>query len=76
MTVTVDDLVAEGERVVAFWTLKGTHQGEFWGVAPTGNSITGTSVSVFRLSDGLIAEYHLRATDRYGILRQLGAIPV
>jgi predicted ester cyclase len=70
----VDDLLAEGGRVVAYWTLQGTHTGEFFGVPATGREFTGTAVSRISFENGQITEYMVRP-DALGILQQLGAIP-
>jgi steroid delta-isomerase-like uncharacterized protein len=72
--ITVDDMVAEGNRVVAFWTARGTHEGEFFGVAPTGKPVTGTAISVLRVAGGQIAEYKVWP-DRLAVMQQVGAIP-
>jgi steroid delta-isomerase-like uncharacterized protein len=73
LRVTVDDMVAEGDTVVAFWTVSGTHNGEWWGVPATGKHLTITAVSTIRIENGQIAEYRARA-DRYGALLQLGVV--
>ncbi len=73
MQITVEDLVAEGERVIAFWTFRGTHQGEFWGVQPTGRHIVGSAISTLRVQNGQVVEYAVRP-DRLGILLQLGGL--
>ena len=72
--VSVDDLVAEGDRVVAFWTLNGVHSGEFFGVPATGKQISATAVSVLTIEDDQIAEYVVRP-DVLSLLQQLGAFP-
>ena len=57
---TIEDVVAEGDKVVLRWTIRGTHQSAFWtpvGTAlPTGDPITLTSMALFRLADGRIVE--------------------
>ena len=72
--VTIDDVVAEGNRVVARTTLNGTHQGEMQGIPATGNSITLPSISIFRLANGKIAEAWF-AADNLSFMQQLGVIP-
>lgn len=59
-TITVDDLVAEGDRVIAFWSFRGVHQGEVWGVPATGREVTGQTVSIVKLRDGQVTEYESR----------------
>ena len=53
---TIDDLVAEGDHVVEWMTLRGTHLGEFMGVAPTGKAVSWTAIAIYRLEEGRIAE--------------------
>jgi predicted ester cyclase len=72
--VTVDDLIAEGDRVVAYWTLRATHTGDLYGVPATGREFTGTAISRITLSEGRITDYLVRA-DVFGVLQALGAIP-
>jgi steroid delta-isomerase-like uncharacterized protein len=67
---TIDDLIAEGDRVVARISARGTHTGELFGRPPTGRVVTLTSITIYRLTDGRIAE---RWTQHgVGILEQLG----
>ena len=70
--VTVDEMVAEGDRVVVVWSATGTHRGPFGGVAPTGRRVSGTNASILRLRDGRITEYRV-FRDRLETLQQLGA---
>ncbi|GII94220.1 ester cyclase [Sinosporangium siamense] len=72
--VAVEDLIAEGDKVVSRNTVTGTHQGEYRGLAPTGKSVVYQEIFVFRFSDGRIAEVW-GVVDLYSQLRQLGAIP-
>jgi steroid delta-isomerase-like uncharacterized protein len=72
---TVDDLVAEGDKVVMLWTVRGTHQGELMGIAPTGKQVTVTGITIYRLADGKIAE-EVANWDAFGLMQQLGAIPL
>lgn len=69
---TVTDLVAEGNRVVVFWRIEGTQQGELFGVAPTGRPIDANSISLVTFSGGQVVSYSV-LPDRLTILRQLGA---
>ena len=73
--LTVDDVVAEGDRVVARTTVIGTHQGEMQGIPATGKAISQPSITIFRLAKGKIAESWL-ATDNLSLMQQLGVIPV
>jgi steroid delta-isomerase-like uncharacterized protein len=73
--LTIDDIVAEGDRVVARTTLNGTHQGEMQGIPATGKSVTQPSITVFHLANGKIAEGWY-ASDHLTMMQQLGVIPV
>lgn len=55
-TVSVDDVVAQGDRVAYRWTMTGTHQNEYEGLAATGKTLTATGMTFLRLQDGLIVE--------------------
>ena len=72
--VTVDDQVAEGEKVSTRRTWRATHKGPYRGVAPTGKAVKWTQISVVRSAQGKIAEDPAVA-DEPGILQQLGALP-
>ena len=72
--MSIEDLVAEGDAVAVRWTFRGTHRGEFMGVAPTGRSVTMEKMDLFRITDGQIAEQWV-AADALGLLRQLGVGP-
>jgi predicted ester cyclase len=70
----VDDLIAEGDRVVVRWRLFGTHKGSFRGIAPTGRSITLKGIAIYRVQDGKLMERWV-VSDLYGVLRESGALP-
>ena len=74
MHLTVEDLIAEGDMVVARWTLRGTHQGASLGMPPTGKQFAMPGVSIVRLSDGKSVEQWV-VHDQLGMLQQLGLIP-
>ncbi len=73
--ITVEDLVAEGDKVVIRWTMRGTHAGEFMGSAPTGNSVTVKAIECFRIADGRIVE-RWSNWDQLALLQQLGVLPL
>ena len=75
LSYTVDDQVAEGDEVVTRYTATGTHQGEFFGVAGTGNRIemSGIQIDRFDESGKMIEEWP--EYDLLGAMRQMGAIP-
>jgi len=71
---TIDDMIAEGERVAVRYTMTGTQRGAYRGIAPTGRTISRASSAFFRIEGGKIAEGWL-VSDLYGVLHQLGAEP-
>ncbi|MFI5041936.1 MAG: ester cyclase [Acidimicrobiales bacterium] len=71
----IDDLVAEGDRVVAKVTYSGTHRGSFFGIAPTGRRIRFTGVELAVLREGRIAAEAWHVIDHADILRQLEGSP-
>ena len=72
--ITVEDQLAEGDRVANRWTFRGPHIGEFAGVAATEKKVVMTGVVIFRFADGKIQEAWWN-WDTLGLLRQIGAIP-
>ena len=75
LTFTVEDQVAEGDKVVSRYTARGTHEGEFFGVAGSGNRVefTGIQIDRFDESGKMIEEWP--EYDLLGAMRQMGAIP-
>ena len=69
-TVTIDDLVSEGDKVVVRWTGRGTHLGEWNGAPPTGRPVSTTGIDVERFVDGQIVEED-GEVDTHGFLRQV-----
>jgi steroid delta-isomerase-like uncharacterized protein len=74
LRVLIEDVVAEGDKVVMRYRIEGTHEGELFGVPPTGRQVSIESITVERLSGGKIRE-HWRITDTLDMMQQLGAIP-
>ena len=74
MAVTVEDLVAERDRVVARVTMRGTHAGELMGIPPTGRRVEWTGLSITRHAGGRIVE-QWGQFDALGLLQQLGVTP-
>jgi steroid delta-isomerase-like uncharacterized protein len=72
--VTVDDIMAEGDKVTARFTARGVHKGEFMGLPSTGKGITMTGIEIFRVKDGKIAELWGEA-NLMGLMQQLGLLP-
>jgi predicted ester cyclase len=73
---TIEDLIAEGDKVVVCWRSRGTHQGHLTSVnlPPTGKEVDFTGISIYRIEGGKIVEAW-GLDDRLGLLRQLGAVP-
>lgn len=74
MRYTLEDMIAEGDKVVDRLTWHATHQGEFMGIPPTGNTLTVTEIHVNRIAEGRIVE-RWSEVDRLGLMRQLGLVP-
>lgn len=72
--MTIEDIIAEGDKVVFRVTVQGTHQGEFRGIPPTGKQVTITGIQIWRIADDKIAEGWFNRDD-LGLMRQLGVIP-
>jgi steroid delta-isomerase-like uncharacterized protein len=71
---TLEDLIAEGDKVVNRFTGRGTHKGEFQGIPPTGKSATVSGMGILRFAGGKIVE-QWSLWDQLGMLQQLGVIP-
>lgn len=74
LRVEIEDQIAEGDRVLARWTARGTHEGELWGIPPTARRGLVTGISLFRVADRQVAECWTEA-NYLGLIRQLGALP-
>ena len=71
---TIEDMIAEADRVVVRWTNSGTHIAEFLGIPATGRSFSIPGIDVYRVEDGKLAE-HWHVIDMYGQMVQLGLLP-
>src|SRR6266852_106383 len=74
LRLTIEDIVAEGETVMARWSCRGTHKGDLSGIAPTGKQINISGVSIARFANGKMAEGWVN-WDALGLMQQLGAVP-
>lgn len=72
--LTIEDQVAEGDKVVTRWTGRGTHKGELTGIPPTGKSTVTTGMGIDRIVNGKIVE-SWGIFDQLGLLTQLGVVP-
>jgi predicted ester cyclase len=70
---TVNDLFAEGDRVADRMTWQATHQGELFGLPPSGNTVRGTEMHISRIAEGRIVERWGQG-DNLGLMQQIGAI--
>ena len=71
---TIEDLIAEGDKVVARWRSRATHRGEYVGVPPTGKEVEFTGISVYRIEGDRI-DRSWTIEDELGLMRQIGAVP-
>ena len=71
---TIEDIFADGDRVVARWSSTLTHRGEFFGIPPTGNRATLTGIHVYHIADGQIVE-EWQELSALGLIQQLGVLP-
>lgn len=71
---TVEDLIAEGDRVVVRWTNAGTHVGDFAGIPATGRPFTIAGIDIYRVAGGQLCE-HWHVIDQLGMLGQLRLLP-
>jgi steroid delta-isomerase-like uncharacterized protein len=72
---TVEDLIAEGEKVVCRWTFQGVQEADFMGIPATGRKATVMGIAVYRVVGGQIAEAWF-TWDALGLMRQLGVEPL
>jgi steroid delta-isomerase-like uncharacterized protein len=71
---TIDDLIAEGDKVVIRQTWSGTHKGEFMGIPPTGKRVSFGVIDIIRVAGDKFVE-HWGQMDSMGMMQQLGAVP-
>lgn len=74
VTVTLDELIAERESVVARWTLRGKHTGVFLGIPPTGKTVQLSGINRYRIARGRIVS-NQEQVNLQDVLHQLGAVP-
>jgi len=71
---TVEDMIAEGDKLVARLTVRGTQQGAFMGIPPTGKHVTVSAIDISRMAGGKSVEHWIEM-DTLGMMQQLGVIP-
>jgi steroid delta-isomerase-like uncharacterized protein len=69
----VEEMIAEGDKVSARFTMRGTHKGELRSIAPRGREVTMTGIDMIRLEEGKMVEDRVEV-DQLGMMRQLGVI--
>jgi predicted ester cyclase len=71
---TIEDLIAEGDKVVARWTSHATHRGEYMGIPPTGREVEFAGISLYRIERNRITE-SWTVEDELGLMLQIGTVP-
>jgi steroid delta-isomerase-like uncharacterized protein len=74
LVFTVEDVVAEGDRVVVRWSQVGTHSGNFMGIPATGKEFSIAGIDIHAVREGRMAE-HWHVVDQLALMQQLGLIP-
>jgi steroid delta-isomerase-like uncharacterized protein len=74
LRLTIEDIIAEGEMVMARWSCRGTHKGDLNGIAPTGKQIAISGISMVRFASGKMVEGWIN-WDALGLMQQLGVVP-
>jgi steroid delta-isomerase-like uncharacterized protein len=70
----VEEIIAEGDRVVSHWTISGTHKGEFMGVPATNRKVSFDGITIHQMSKGRIMDSYV-SWDIWGLMQQLGVAP-
>jgi steroid delta-isomerase-like uncharacterized protein len=74
LRLTVEDIIADGETVMARWSCRGTHKGDLRGIAPTGKQFTISGISIARFANGKMTEGWVN-WDALSLMQQLGVVP-
>ena len=74
MQVSVEEVIAEGDKTVVRWTMRGTNSGHFFGIPPTGRAVRMSGISMYRLEGSRLAEGWVEY-DQLGLMQQLGVVP-
>jgi predicted ester cyclase len=72
--ITVEDQIAEGDKVATRWTGRGTHDGDLMGVGPTGKQVTVSGLTLSRIANGKVVEEYTN-WDTFGMMQKLGVVP-
>ena len=73
LELSIEDQIAEGDKVVTRWIARGTHRGEFMGIPPTGKRVVLSGIDIDRVADGKLAECWT-VSDDLSLLKQLGVL--
>ena len=71
LKLTVDDTVSEGDKLVVYWTISGTHRGEFLGVPPTNRRVSFSGITINQIANGKVLESNI-VWDGLGLMKQFG----
>src|SRR6266851_4421363 len=71
--ISIDQLLAVGDKVVGVFTFTGTHEGDLFGVTPTGRTISVRQIAIYRLEGGQVVD-EWEISDQLGLMQQIGAL--
>jgi len=74
MRYTIENIIAEGDKVVDHWRARGTHRGRLYGIAPTHKYFENMGINIYHIADGKIVDIW-EVGDALGLLQQLGIVP-
>lgn len=74
LRISIDQILAEDDKVVGVFTFTGAHDGELFGLPPTGRRISVRQIAVYRIEEGKVVE-EWEVSDQLGLMQQLGALP-
>ena len=70
----IEEMIGEGEKVACYWTMTGTHRGEFLGIPATGKKVSVEGITIHHVTNGKIMDT-FAAADNWSLMQQLGAAP-
>jgi predicted ester cyclase len=74
-TIELQQQLVDGDRVASHWIVRGTHQGDFFGIAPTGKAVKYQNIGIATVVEGKIVQYNAE-NGWLSVLRQVGALPL
>ena len=74
LRLTIEDMITEKDKVVASWSISGTHQRDYEGIAPTHKKISFDGITIHHLANGKIMDSYV-SSDTLGLMQQLGVVP-